>query len=146
VRALGPDEFERLVLKVLIAMGYGTEDKATHTGRSGDEGIDGIIYRDALGLDSIYMQAKRYGDNNPVGPEAIHAFFGALRRKGADRGVFITSSTFSEGAQRAASDLRNIVLIDGAELAELMVKHGVGVEVTSAYHLVRVNEDYFEDI
>lgn len=145
VRELPPDAFERLVLKVLVAMGYGTEETATQTGRSGDEGIDGIIYRDELGLDRVYMQAKRYTENS-VGPDAINAFFGALQRKGADRGVFITSSTFTDGARKAEQDFRNIVLIDGEELAHLMVKHGVGVEVTSTHQLFGLDEDYFEDL
>src|SRR5665647_2104636 len=84
--------FEQLVIDLLVAMGYGTAEAAERTGRSGDEGIDGIIHRDALGLDRVYLQAKRY-TGNAVGPEAINAFYGALQRKRADRGVFITSST-----------------------------------------------------
>lgn len=116
---------------------------AEHTGRSGDEGIDGIIHRDALGLDRVYLQAKRYTEN-AVGPEAINAFFGALQRKGADRGVFITSSTFTAGARAAEEDFRSIVLIDGPMLARLMVDHSVGVQVASTHVLKRLDQDYFD--
>jgi restriction system protein len=145
IRRLAPAAFERLVLRVLVALGYGTTQTATQTGRSGDEGIDGIIHRDALGLDRVYMQAKRYTDN-AVGPEAINAFYGALQRKGADRGVFITSSTFTAGAKQAERDFRNVVLIDGDELVRLMVAHGIGVEVTSTHVLRRLDEDYFGEL
>lgn len=145
VKELTPDDFERLVVKLLIAMGYGTSDTAEVTGGSGDEGIDGIISRDALGLDRVYMQAKRYTDN-AVGPDAINAFFGALQRKGADRGVFITSSIFTSGARRAEADFRSIILIDGQRLAVLMSQYGVGVEVITTHQLQRVNEDFFDDL
>lgn len=145
VLELSPTDFERLVIQLLTAMGYGTSDTSEHTGRSGDEGIDGIIRRDALGLDRVYMQAKRYTDN-AVGPEAINAFFGALQRKGADRGVFITSSSFTGGARAAERDFQKIVLIDGSRLAELMVEHNVGVQVQQTFVLKRLDEDYFESL
>ncbi len=143
VRELSPEAFERLVIRLLVAMDYGTAGTAEHTGRSGDEGIDGIIHRDALGLDRVYLQAKRYTEN-AVGPEAINAFFGALQRKGADRGVFITSSTFTAGARAAERDFRPIVLIDGPMLARLMVDHNVGVQVASTHVLKRLDQDYFD--
>lgn len=145
VRALDPAAFERLVIRLLVAMGYGTAETGRHTGRSGDEGIDGIIHRDALGLDRVYLQAKRYTEN-AVGPEAINAFYGALQRKGADRGVFITSSTFTTGARAAERDFRTIVLIDGPELARLMVEHGVGVQVASTHVLKRLDQDWFDEL
>lgn len=126
-------------------MGYGTADTGKHTGRSGDEGIDGIIHRDALGLDRVYLQAKRY-TGNAVGPEAIHAFYGALQRKGADRGVFLTSSTFTTGARAAERDFRTIVLIDGPMLARLMVSHDVGVQVASTHVLKRLDQDYVDSL
>jgi len=91
----------------------------------------------------VYLQAKRYTEN-AVGPEAINAFFGALQRKGADRGVFITSSTFTAGARAAERDFRSIVLIDGPMLARLMVDHSVGVEVASTHVLKRLDQDYFD--
>lgn len=145
VRALTPAAFEQLVIDLLVAMGYGTAEAAQHTGRSGDEGIDGIIHRDALGLDRVYLQAKRYTDN-AVGPDAINAFYGALQRKRADRGVFITSSTFTPGARAAEKDFRTIVLIDGSMLARLMVDHGVGVQVASTHTLKRLDQDYFDGL
>lgn len=145
VRALDPSAFERLVIRLLVALGYGTAETGQHTGRSGDEGIDGIIYRDALGLDRVYLQAKRYTEN-AVGPEAINAFYGALQRKGADRGVFITSSTFTSGARTAERDFRTIVLIDGPMLARLMFEHGVGVQVASTHVLKRLDQDWFDDL
>lgn len=145
VRGLTPAAFERLVIGLLVAMGYGTADASQHTGRSGDEGIDGIVHRDALGLDRVYLQAKRYTEN-AVGPEAINAFYGALQRKGADRGVFITSSTFTTGARAAERDFRTIVLIDGPRLAQLMVEHGVGVQVASTHTLKRLDQDYFDEL
>lgn len=143
VRELSPEAFERLVIRLLVAMDYGTAGTAEHTGRSGDEGIDGIIHRNALGLDRVYLQAKRYAEN-AVGPEAINAFFGVLQRKGADRGVFITSSTFTAGARAAERDFRSIVLIDGPMLARLMVDHSVGVQVASTHVLKRLDQDYFD--
>ena len=126
-------------------MGYGTAEADQRTGRSGDEGIDGIIHRDALGLDRVYLQAKRYTET-AVGPEAINAFYGALQRKRADRGVFITSSTFTTGARAAEQDFRTIVLIDGPMLARLMVDHGVGVQVASTHTLKRLDQDYFDEL
>ena len=145
VRALDPAAFERLVIRLLVAMGYGTAETGRHTGRSGDEGIDGIIHRDALGLDRVYLQAKRYTEN-AVGPEAINAFYGALQRKGADRGVFITSSAFTTGARAAERDFRTIVLIDGPMLARLMVEHGVGVQIASTHVLKRLDQDWFDEL
>jgi restriction system protein len=145
VRSLTPAAFERLVIDLLVAMGYGTAEAAQHTGQSGDEGIDGIIHRDALGLDRVHLQAKRYADN-AVGPEAINVFYGALQRKRADRGVFITSSTFTAGARAAERDFRTIVLIDGPMLARLMVDHGVGVQVASTHVLKRLDQDYFDEL
>ncbi len=145
VRGLDPAAFERLVIRLLVAMGYGTAETGRHTGRSGDEGIDGIIHRDALGLDRVYLQAKRYTEN-AVGPDAINAFYGALQRKGADRGVFLTSSTFTTGARAAERDFRTIVLIDGPMLARLMFEHGVGVQVASTHVLKRLDQDWFDDL
>lgn len=144
-RDLSPRAFEILIVRLLSKMGYGTTETSDHTGGSGDEGIDGIIRKDALGLDRVYMQAKRYVDNS-VGPEAINAFYGALQRKGADRGVFITSSSFTAGARRAEQDFRTIVLVDGERLAELMIEHEVGVQVDHTVVLKKVDEDFFEDL
>lgn len=148
LHTLEPGAFERLVLKVLSAMGYGGRTGAVdHTGRSGDGGIDGIIRQDPLGLDRVYLQAKRYASENSVGRPALQAFVGALHGQQADRGVLITTSTFSKDAAEYVRFLRErIVLIDGPQLAHLMVLHNVGVQDQSTYILKRMDEDYFETI
>ncbi|GAA1846094.1 restriction endonuclease [Microlunatus capsulatus] len=148
LHTLDPAAFERLVLKVLSAMGYGGRTGAVeHTGRSGDGGIDGIIRQDPLGLDRVYLQAKRYSPDNSVGRPALQAFVGALHGQKADRGVIITTSTFSRDAVEYVRLLRErIVLIDGQALATLMVLHNVGVQKQSTYVLKRMDEDYFESI
>lgn len=144
VRTIHPTEFERLVLKLLGAMGYGGLGEHLHTGQSNDKGLDGIITEDKLGLDRIYVQAKRYGDGNAVTSEQIRAFLGAMMGKG-DRGVFITASTFTKGAREAATGVpARIVLIDGEELVELMIDYGVGVEPVRVATLHRINEDFFD--
>ena len=144
--ALDPSAFERLVLKVLTAMGYGGRSGAVeHTGKIGDGGIDGIIRQDPLGLDRIDLQAKRYAEDHSVGRPAIQAFVGALHGQQADRGVFITTSTYSRDAVEYTRFLRErIVLIDGRELARLMVLNNVGVDDQQTYVLKRLDEDYFE--
>ena len=144
--ALDPSAFERLVLKVLTAMGYGGRSGAVeHTGKIGDGGIDGIIRQDPLGLDRVYLQAKRYAEGHSVGRPAIQAFVGALHGQQADRGVFITTSTYSREAEEYTRFLRErIVLIDGRELARLMVLNNVGVDDQQTYVLKRLDEDYFE--
>jgi len=144
VRAVHPTSFEHLVLKLLSAMGYGGLGKTLHTGRSDDKGLDGVITEDKLGLDRIYVQAKRYGDGNVVTPEQIRAFLGAMMGKG-DRGVFITASTFTSKAREAAVGVpARVVLIDGEELVELMIDHGVGVEPIRVATLHHIDEDFFE--
>lgn len=144
VRSIHYTDFERLVLKLLGAMGYGGLGEHLHTGQSNDKGLDGIITEDKLGLDRIYVQAKRYGDGNAVGPEQIRAFLGAMLGKG-DRGVFLTASTFTKGAREAATGVpARVVLIDGEELVELMIDHGVGVEPVRVAMLHRINEDFFD--
>jgi restriction system protein len=138
--------FERLVLDVLRAMGYGGvgEDTTTHLGQSGDEGVDGVIREDELGLDLIYIQAKRW--SNPVGRPEIQKFFGALHGKRASKGVFITTSSFtSEAASYAEGVTPRIVLLDGRQLARLMLDYGVGVSTAETYELKRVDLDYFAD-
>jgi len=148
-RALGvdPATFERLVLRLLGAMGYGKSGRIEHSGKSGDGGIDGIISQDPLGLDRVYMQAKRYARDNVVQRPAIQGFVGALFGAQGDRGVFITTSSFSTGARQEAEKVNaRIVLIDGDRLAELMVRHGVGVQAESTAVLHRVDEDFFDTL
>jgi restriction system protein len=147
VRGREPAFLEHLVLDVLTAMGYGgAAGSAEHLGRAGDEGLDGVIRQDALGLDRIYVQAKRYGADQSVGRPEIQAFVGALQGTQAGRGIFITTSRFTADAaayaQRVAA---RVVLIDGRRLAELMVKHNVGVQDQETYVIKRIDEDFFED-
>ncbi|AEI67085.1 restriction endonuclease [Corallococcus macrosporus] len=138
-----PGEFESLVLDVLYALGYGLSREAlVRTGRSGDGGIDGIVSLDRLGLQKVYVQAKKW--KGQVGAPEIQGFMGALHLQGADKGVLITSGTISGPAREAARQARgSVVLIDGARLAELMIEHGVGV-TSESLRLPKVDTDYFE--
>lgn len=146
LRESNPTFFEDAVVSVLLAMGYGgAEQRGKRIGGTGDGGVDGVIDQDALGLDQIYVQAKRYADGNSVGRESIQAFMGALHGFGAHRGVFITSSRFTQGARDYANAVpTRIVLIDGRRLTELMIKYGVGVQVRQSYDVVEIDEDFFE--
>ena len=141
-----PDFFEQAVVDLLIAMGYGgAESRVTRLGRSGDGGVDGVIDQDALGLSRVYVQAKRYAVGNSVDRPDLQGFVGALADKNASQGVFVTTSTFSTGAREYVDKIANrIVLIDGSRLADLMIRYRVGVQVKSSYHVVEVDEDYFE--
>ncbi len=138
--------FEELVIDLLVAMGYGgSREDAEAVGRSGDGGIDGVINEDRLGLDVIYVQAKRWEAN--VGEPPIRDFIGALDGKGAQKGVFITTSGFNQSAERFAErSTKKIVLINGTRLAELMIEHDVGVSTTKTYEIKRVDSDYFDEI
>lgn len=140
-----PDFFEELVLDLLVKMGYGgSRADAEAVGRSGDGGIDGIIKEDKLGLDSIYVQAKRWADGS-VGSPDIDKFSGALTRQGASKGVFITTSSFSDPAKAAASESAGpkIVLIDGNQLVQLMIDHDLGVSLGNFYQLKELDMTYF---
>jgi len=146
IKQCSPAFFERLVVQLLVAMGYGgsVSDAGKAVGRSGDDGIDGIIKQDRLGLSNIYIQAKRW--NNTVPGEVVRAFAGSLALKKASRGVIITTSDFSEGAIKAAEQLGNIVLIDGETLAQYMIEYNVGVTVAARYEIKRIDRDFFEGI
>lgn len=141
-----PAFFEEAVVQLLMAMGYGgTQGKAAVTGKPHDGGIDGVIDGDALGLNRVYVQAKRYADANTVGREPIQAFVGALHLHGATKGVFITTSSFSKHAQAYADAVPNrIVLIDGKKLTQLMLKYRVGAQVKKTLHVLQVDEDFFD--
>lgn len=140
-----PVFFETLVLDLLHAMGYGaTRGDVRHVGQSGDEGIDGVISLDRLGLEKVYVQAKRYKKDNIVGRPAIQAFYGALAGKKATKGVFITTSSYSREAHEFAQQVEHIVLVDGNRLAELMIEHGVGVSHTRL-RVPKLDTDYFEE-
>ncbi len=143
---LSPEFFERLVIKLLLAMGYGgeTEEAGIHSGKSGDGGIDGIIYEDKLGLENIYIQAKRYAPDNTVGRPDIQKFSGSLSEVKATKGVFFTTSSFSKEAKNSIGKLQQkIVLIDGDKLATLMIEHNVGVRNHQDVKIKRIDEDFF---
>lgn len=144
VRACTPGFFEALVVELLVKMGYGgtQEDAGQAIGKSGDGGIDGIIKEDRLGLDVIYLQAKRW--EATVGSPEIQKFAGALQGRRARKGVFITTSDYSRTARDFAANIENkIILIDGETLADLMIEHGVAVSVAATYEIKRIDSDYF---
>lgn len=147
VRQSSPVFFEDLLVSLFVAMGYGgsTEEAGRALGRSGDDGVDGVIDQDPLGVDQIYLQAKRYGEGNNVGPGAIRDFFGALSLKRATKGIFVTTSAFSSAAIETARGLGNrIVLIDGPQLARLMLRYNIGCRDEEILHLKKVDEDFFD--
>ncbi|MCU0225871.1 MAG: restriction endonuclease [Acidobacteria bacterium] len=146
VKTASPTFFERLVVELLVRMGYGgtLRDAGQAVGKSGDGGIDGIIKEDRLGLDAIYIQAKRW--DSTVGRPEIQKFAGALQGHRARKGVFITTSSFSADALDFASRIDSkIVLIDGAALAKHMIDHNVGVSVARSYEVKRIDSDYFSE-
>lgn len=143
-----PEFFEKAVLELLWAMGYGGKHgKKRHVGKRGDGGIDGIIEQDALGLTNVYIQAKRYADSHSVGDVEIRNFIGSLHVQGASLGVFVTTSGFNPQAKASAEKYQNgkIVLIDGKKLTSLMLAYGVAVRKRREYTLYDVDEDFFED-
>jgi restriction system protein len=145
LKSVSPARFEAIVVDVLQAMGYGggRAGAARAVGRSGDGGIDGVIEEDRLGLDTVYVQAKRW--EHTVGRPVVQAFAGALQGQRAGKGVMITTSDFSADARRYVENLSTrIVLIDGQRLAEMMIDHNVGVSVEATYALKRLDSDYFE--
>lgn len=149
VLSVSPAFFEKLVVDLLLAMGYGSSlDSGESIGRSGDGGIDGIIREDKLGLDNIYIQAKRWAKDNGVGRPEIQGFVGSLMGMGATKGVFITTSYFSDYARQYAANVPNlrVILIDGKQLATLMIEHSVGVTVQKTYVVKQVDENYFPDV
>ncbi len=146
VMQCSPSFFERLVVELLVKMGYGgsRKDAARAVGQTGDEGIDGIIDEDRLGLDTIYIQAKRW--ENSVGRPEIQKFVGALMGKRARKGIFITTSRFSSEATAYVSNIDfKVVLIDGQRLAEFMIDYDVGVAGSTVYQLKKLDSDYFSD-
>lgn len=144
---LTPYQFETLVLALLRAMGYGTSGKVESTTASGDAGIDGVISQDPLGLDRIYVQAKRYALDRNVGRPDMQAFVGALHGQQADRGVFMTTGRFTREALTYADRVGvRIIPIGGNELAALMLRHRVGVQSRYTATLLRVDEDFFEGL
>ena len=146
VRLSTPSFFERLVVEVLVAMGYGgsLKDAGKAVGRTGDDGVDGIIKEDRLGLDVVYIQAKRWVA--VVGRPDLQAFAGSLEGHRAKKGVFISTSQFSKDAREYVNRIeKRIVLIDGEQLAQLMIDYGVGVVDVGTYHVKKLDRDYFEE-
>lgn len=142
-----PQFFERLVIKLLVAMGYGGsfKDAARVTQYSHDEGIDGIIKEDKLGLDSVYIQAKRY-DNGTIGRKEIQSFVGALSGKGATKGIFLTTSTYTkEAIEYTPAPNIKIILIDGKQLCKYMIEYNIGVSTRQVYEIKRIDSDFFEE-
>lgn len=146
IKTASPSFFEKLVLDLLLKMGYGgsRRDAGQSIGKTGDEGIDGIIKEDSLGLDVIYIQAKRW--ENVIGRPEIQKFAGALQGKRAKKGIFITTSDFTKEAFDYVSHIDSkIVLINGETLTKLMIEHNVGVSPVSSYEIKRIDSDYFEE-
>ncbi len=147
VRSSPPAFFESLIVELLVAMGYGgtAEEPGKALGQTGDDGVDGVIDQDPLGVDQIYLQAKRYQAGNSVGSGAIRDFYGSLSLKRAHKGIFVTTSTFTASAVQTARDLGSrIVLIDGLQLAKLMIRYSIGCRDEQVLHLKKVDEEYFE--
>ncbi|WP_155942486.1 restriction endonuclease [Rhodomicrobium vannielii] len=147
VRAAPPEFFERLIVNLLLAMGYGgsAAEAGRALGGSGDDGVDGVIDQDALGLDRFYIQAKRYAAGNTVGSGAIRDFFGSLGRHKAAKGLFVTTSAFTASARETADYLsKRIVLIDGEHLTRLMIRYNIGCRIEETLHVKRLDEDFFE--
>ena len=146
MKKMDPYAFESLVLDVLAAMGYGGGSRQAMQGvpRGPDGGIDGRINEDKLGLDQIYMQAKRYADNS-VSSEKVQAFVGAMTQGGCRKGVFVTTSTFTSDARQFAASIRDprLVLVDGEKLAELMIQHGVGIQTKEVIKILKIDLDFF---
>lgn len=147
IRSAPPDFFERLIVTLLLSMGFGgsVADAGRAIGRSGDDGVDGVIDQDALGLDRVYIQAKRYASGNNIGSGAIRGFFGSLDHHKASKGLFVTTSAFTSSAMETLQSLsKRIVLIDGNQLAKLMIRHSVGCRVEDTLQIKKIDEDFFE--
>lgn len=146
IQNVKPAFFEKLVVELLVKMGYGGsfEDAAKVTQYSRDEGIDGVIKQDKLGLDSVYIQAKRWKEN--ISSKEIQAFVGAIEMKHASKGVFITTSSFTDPARKCAKDVKSsIVLIDGEQLCKYMIEYNLGVSVRQTYEIKQIDSDYFDE-
>ncbi len=143
-KAMSPERFEKLVLDLLLKLGYGGPfGSGVHIGKSGDGGVDGVIRQDKLGLELIYIQAKRW--QGSVGPSTVREFAGSLSAHRARKGVIITTSTFTAEARKDAERMGDrIVLVDGSQLATLMYEVGLGVAVASTYEIKSPDSDYFE--
>jgi restriction system protein len=145
---VSPSLFERIIVDLLIAMGYGggREEMGKALGQSGDGGVDGVIKEDTLGLDMVYIQAKKYKLDNSIGQPAIRDFVGSLEGFKATKGVFVTTSSFSKTAKEFAEKVsKKIALIDGEKLSDLMIRYNVGVREKDSYVVKRLDEEYFSE-
>lgn len=139
-----PVFFEKLIIDLMMAMGYGASGSGQHLGKTNDGGVDGIINEDPLGLDVVFLQAKRYAPGNNIGVEKIREFAGSLDERGAVKGVFVTTSSFAQGARLYAErSPKRLILIDGEELTRLLVHYGVGVRTFRAVEMKKLDLDYF---
>jgi restriction system protein len=148
VRSSSPAFFETLIVDLFVAMGYGgtSEDAGRALGQSGDGGVDGVIDQDPLGVDQIYLQAKRYGQGNNIGSGAVRDFYGALSIKKATKGIFVTTSDFSSSAEQTARDLGSrIVLMNGPQLAKLMIKYNIGCRDKDVLRIKQIDDAYFDE-
>ncbi len=144
IQASNPTFFEHLIIDMMLAMGYGGSGSGQHLGKTADGGVDGIINEDPLGLDIVFLQAKRYAENNVIGVQQIREFAGSLDEKGATKGVFVTTSRFAKPAiEYAERSPKRLILIDGDKLTRLLIQYGVGVRAYRTVKLSKLDEDYF---
>jgi restriction system protein len=147
VLTMGDSDFERLIVALMLGLGYGAGGLGKRTGGSGDGAIDGIITEDVLGLDVIYLQAKRYAQDSAVGPDKIREFAGAMDAHGITKGVFVTTSRYTKSAlEYAERSHKRLRLIDGKELTRLMVKHGIGVRDHRTWKQQKLDDDFFDGL
>jgi restriction system protein len=147
VLTMDDSDFERLIVALMLGLGYGAGGLGKRTGGSGDGAIDGIITEDVLGLDVIYLQAKRYAQDSAIGPDKIREFAGAMDAHGITKGVFVTTSRYTKAAlEYAERSHKRLRLIDGKELTRLMVKHGIGVRDYRTWKLQKIDVDFFDGL
>lgn len=148
IQGLNPAALEKLMLTLLRKMGYGaSEDSLQHIGGTGDEGLDGVVYQDKLGFHRIYIQAKRYKTGNNISTDTMNSFIGAIERKGGIGGVFVTTSDFTDGARKAATETpKHIALINGQKLSYLLIEHEIGVRFPKVFREVELDDSFFEEL
>jgi restriction system protein len=145
ILSMPPKSFEKLIVDLMLGMGYGARGSGQHLGQTADGGVDGVINEDVLGLDLIYLQAKRYSIENKIGVEKIREFAGSLDERGATKGVFVTTSYFAAPArQYAENSPKRLILIDGDELTAYLIKYGVAVRPHQTIDLKKLDTDYFD--
>ena len=147
IQSLNPRGFEQLILDLILKMDYGDVEASERTGKSGDGGIDGIIRDNRLGLDPIYLQAKRYAHDHQVSVSEVNSFIGAVDRRGSNKGVFVTTSSFSKPAREAVKETqKEILLINGDKLTELMIRYKVGIQTEETHTIQKLDSDYFDEL